>query len=90
MGLLYGRAGRLTALFGGFRPGQDVARVWEVLNPEKKSWIPFAEFVAGMIKVKRDPELSAILPMDVPNRCARLHNFLCLRASLFLFKWRVV
>jgi hypothetical protein len=22
MGLLYGRAGRLTALFGGFRPGQ--------------------------------------------------------------------
>jgi hypothetical protein len=51
MGLLYGRAGRLTALFGGFRPGQDVARVWEVLNPGKKSWIPFAEFVAGMIKV---------------------------------------
>ena len=27
MAVLYGRAGRLTALFGGFRPGQNIARV---------------------------------------------------------------
>jgi hypothetical protein len=28
MGILYGRAGRLTALFGGFRPGQFLAANW--------------------------------------------------------------
>ena len=30
MGLLYGRAGRLTALFGGFRPGQEMKGALEV------------------------------------------------------------
>jgi hypothetical protein len=47
---------------------EDVGKVWEVLNPEGKDWIPFSEFVAGMIIVKRDEELSNIMPMDVPNR----------------------
>jgi hypothetical protein len=28
MGLLYGRAGRLTARFGGFRPGRAAMAFW--------------------------------------------------------------
>ena len=47
---------------------EDIEKVWAVLNPDGKDWIPFSEYVAGMIKVKRDPELSGIIPMDVPNR----------------------
>ena len=47
---------------------EDVRRVWDVLNPEGKDWIPFSEYVAGMIQVKRDRELSKLVPMDVPNR----------------------
>ena len=46
----------------------DIQRVWKVLNPEGNDWIPFSEFVHGMITVKRDPELSSIIPLDVPNR----------------------
>ena len=46
----------------------DIARVWRVLNPEGKTDIDYAEFVNGMIKVKRDPDLSSVIPMDVPNR----------------------
>ena len=47
---------------------QDIKRVWAVLNPEGKPWLPFSEYCKGMVLVKRDPELSAIIPMDVPNR----------------------
>ena len=47
---------------------QDIKRVWAVLNPEGKPCIPFSEYCKGMILVKRDPELRAIIPMDVPNR----------------------
>ena len=47
---------------------EDIKRVWDVLNPEGKEWIPFAEYVRGMVQVKRDPELSDLIPMDVPNR----------------------
>jgi hypothetical protein len=32
MGLLYGRAGRLTALFGGFRPRRAVAGLLGLRN----------------------------------------------------------
>ena len=46
----------------------DIKKIWDVLNPECKSWIPFSEYVQGMIEVKRDPELSTLIPMDVPNR----------------------
>ena len=34
-----------------------------MLNPDGKDWIPFSEFVAGMIIVKRDPELCDIIPV---------------------------
>jgi Ca2+-binding EF-hand superfamily protein len=47
---------------------EDIQRVWAVLNPDGKEWIAFGEYVQGMIQVKCDPELSRILPMDVPNR----------------------
>ena len=47
---------------------KDIARVWRVLNPENKLEINYGEFVQGMIKVKRDPILSTVVPMDVPNR----------------------
>lgn len=47
---------------------EDIHKVWAVLNPEGKDWIPFSEYVAGMIVVKRDRELSKVVPMDVPNR----------------------
>lgn len=46
----------------------DIQKVWAVLNPDGKEWIPFAEYVQGMIKVKNDRYLSAIVPLDVPNR----------------------
>lgn len=45
-----------------------IRRVWAVLNPSGKEWIPFSEYAAGMMQVKRDPELSKLVPMDVPNR----------------------
>ncbi len=47
---------------------EDIRKVWDVLNPEGKDWIPFSEYVAGMIEVKRNRELSKLVPMDVPNR----------------------
>ena len=47
---------------------EDIKKVWDVLNPDGKDWIPFSDFVAGMITIKRDPALSGIIPMDVPNR----------------------
>ena len=47
---------------------EDIRKVWAVLNPEGKDWIPFGEYVQGMILVKQDPELSKVVPMDVPNR----------------------
>ena len=47
---------------------EDMGRVWAVLNPEAADWIPFEKYVAGMIKVKKDSELSQLIPMDVPNR----------------------
>ena len=47
---------------------EDIMKVWAVLNPEGKEWIPFSEYVKGMIKVKNDPFLSTVVPMDVPNR----------------------
>eukprot|EP01052_Picozoa_sp_SAG31_P074117 SAG31_NODE_33203_length_346_cov_1.497976_2_plen_37_part_01 len=37
-----------------------------MLNPEAQQDIDYAQFVKGMIKVKADPELSGIVPMDVP------------------------
>ena len=46
----------------------DVVRVWAVLNPEDKPWIPYGDFVKGMIKTKKDPELSELIPLDIPNR----------------------
>ena len=46
----------------------DIQKVWAVLNPEGKEWIPFGEYVEGMIEVKNDPFLSTVVPMDVPNR----------------------
>eukprot|EP01043_Picozoa_sp_COSAG02_P014829 COSAG02_NODE_618_length_19461_cov_39.117447_6_plen_1075_part_00 len=46
----------------------DIAKVWAVLNPDGKDWIPFGEYVQGMIKVKNDKFLSTIVPLDVPNR----------------------
>jgi len=46
----------------------DVQKVWEVLNPEGDEWIPFEKYVRGMLKVKEDPELAALVPTDVPNR----------------------
>jgi Ca2+-binding EF-hand superfamily protein len=47
---------------------EDIQKVWAVLNPAGKEWIPFSEYVKGMIKVKNDPFLSTVVPMDVPNR----------------------
>lgn len=47
---------------------QDIREVWDVLNPSGKEWIPFADFVVGMIKVRQDPKLSKTIPLDVPNR----------------------
>eukprot|EP01043_Picozoa_sp_COSAG02_P033959 COSAG02_NODE_2347_length_9092_cov_4.284666_4_plen_621_part_00 len=47
---------------------EDIRKVWDVLNPEGKEWIPFSEYVSGMIEVKRNKELSKLVPMDVPNR----------------------
>ena len=47
---------------------EEVRKLWDVLNPAGKDWIPFSDFVEGMVKVKRDPELSQIIPLDVPNR----------------------
>ena len=47
---------------------EDIQKVWAVLNPQGKEWIPFGEYVEGMIKVKNDPFLSTVVPMDVPNR----------------------
>ena len=44
MGLLYGRAGRLTALFGGFWPGQVAGRV---------------DISGGVCQYKAQPKLSA-------------------------------
>ena len=46
----------------------DVKRVWAVLNPEGKDWIPFERYVKGMLTVKADPVLAELIPMDVPNR----------------------
>jgi Ca2+-binding EF-hand superfamily protein/lambda repressor-like predicted transcriptional regulator len=46
----------------------DIHEVWAVLNPDKKPFITFTEFTYGMIKVREDPELSTVVPMDVPNR----------------------
>jgi hypothetical protein len=53
MGLLYGRAGRLKALFSGFRPAQDMSaqllalcgRNIRLNRPLVESWAPAA--VAG-------------------------------------------
>eukprot|EP01052_Picozoa_sp_SAG31_P000524 SAG31_NODE_15_length_37942_cov_32.078297_29_plen_80_part_00 len=42
---------------------EDVERVWAVLNPDKRDWIPFDVFVDGMIKVKADPMLSKVIQM---------------------------
>jgi Ca2+-binding EF-hand superfamily protein len=47
---------------------EDVGKVWEVLNPEGKDWIDFAEYVAGMLKLRDLPELRGIVPIDIPNR----------------------
>eukprot|EP01050_Picozoa_sp_SAG11_P006514 SAG11_NODE_508_length_8874_cov_5.205812_4_plen_136_part_00 len=47
---------------------RDIALVWRKLNQENKSDINYEEFVRGMIEVKRDPKLSRVVPMDVPNR----------------------
>ena len=46
----------------------DIRRVWDVLNPDGSEWIPFETYVKGMLKVKADPELATLVPMDVPNR----------------------
>jgi hypothetical protein len=46
----------------------DIEKVWAVLNPGGKEWIPYGEFVAGMVTVKRDPELRRVIPLDAPNR----------------------
>ena len=35
---------------------------------ESSGFGQYSEFVRGMINVKRDPELSKVVPMDVPNR----------------------
>lgn len=47
---------------------EDVRAVWDVLNPSGKEWIPFSEFVIGMITIREDPKLSSTIPLDVPNR----------------------
>ena len=39
-----------------------------MLNPDAKPDIDYAQFVKGMVQVKADPELSELVPMDVPNR----------------------
>lgn len=47
---------------------KDISRVWAVLNPEKKDSINFADFVRGMIIVKNDAALAAIIKLDAPNK----------------------
>ena len=41
MGLLYGRAGRLTALFGGFRPGRAVVWIFQNVGTTDKYYVEF-------------------------------------------------
>lgn len=38
----------------------DVSRIWAVLNPDMADWIPFDIYVQGMIKIRKDPELSQV------------------------------
>ena len=40
----------------------------DILNTQGKSWIPFSEYVQGMIAIKNDPAMRDLVPMDVPNR----------------------
>jgi Ca2+-binding EF-hand superfamily protein len=47
---------------------EDVVKLWAVLNEEGKEWIPFMDFAHGMVKVQKDPELSRLIPLDLPNR----------------------
>ena len=57
MGLLYGRAGRLTALFGGFRPGQwaDTVMVLREVEEARREadpsfrFFPLSEDVGGFM-----------------------------------------
>ena len=47
---------------------EDIERVWKVLNPKGSDWITFEQYAKGMIQVRSNPDLSGIVPMDVPNR----------------------
>ena len=39
---------------------EDIVNVWNVLNPSSKPWIPFSEFVEGMIKCVAHPAFRCV------------------------------
>ena len=46
----------------------DIAAVWAMLNPEGLPSINFSSFVKGMLKLQEHPELSQVVPLDIPHR----------------------
>jgi hypothetical protein len=46
----------------------DVQRLWDLVNPDGKENIGFAEFVKGMVQVEHDPELKPKFSIEIPNR----------------------
>ena len=55
MGLLYGRAGRLTALYGGFRPGQWVGNAELQYSPGLWSGSPSEARVEVVVRDASQP-----------------------------------
>ena len=59
---------------------ESIRQVWAILNPGYQPGvhaggsdsISFSMFVAGMLKVRDDPELGMVVPIHVPNRFAPL------------------
>jgi hypothetical protein len=47
---------------------EDIKKLWQVLNPERKVAIQFGDFVRGMLSVAEDSELRKIMSLDRPNR----------------------
>lgn len=98
MALLYGHTGRVSAQNNGFRPGQWTPR-WSS-HPDPRWYAvnstggEVARWDAAMMLRDGGGGWLAYPTATVPGRVGcglrRACSFLCLSASPFLFKWRVV
>eukprot|EP01051_Picozoa_sp_SAG22_P001357 SAG22_NODE_52_length_24288_cov_15.594568_25_plen_751_part_00 len=57
----------INSLHTGTLSEQDIEYMWEVMNPQRKPFLTFQEFLEGMVSVQEDPKLNKKFHLFSPD-----------------------